>query len=273
MHTFRALRLAFWVLLLLDLSGCQAQPKGAPSDLPAIEIKLLGTGLWQHTSYYTYPDGGRFPSNGLIVQRGQQLLLVDTAWGELQTIALLQKIEATIGLPVATAVVTHAHYDRLAGVDVLKSSGVSVLGSPLTRTIARQSGLPVPEQLLEGVTTPHSSRAIGNVEVVSLGPAHSPDNLAVWLPAQRVLFGGCAVRSGTQTTIGPLHDADPRSWLKAIEFLQQRFSMAELVVPGHGDVGDIGLLEHTRSLLKLHMGSGGAGANKSFKADGLQPRP
>ena len=53
-----------------------------------IQIIKLDEGVWMHTSYYTYPNHVKFPSNGLIVKEGHQLTLIDTAWGELQTVQL-----------------------------------------------------------------------------------------------------------------------------------------------------------------------------------------
>ena len=67
-------------------------------------------------------DGAVYPSNGLIVRDGDELLLIDTAWGAKNTAALLAEIEKQIGLPVTRAVSTHFHDDRV-GVDVLRAAG------------------------------------------------------------------------------------------------------------------------------------------------------
>ena len=45
-------------------------------------------------------DGAVYPSNGLIVRDGDELLLIDTAWGAKNTAALLAEVEKQIGLPV-----------------------------------------------------------------------------------------------------------------------------------------------------------------------------
>ena len=74
-----------------------------------ITLRALAEGVWLHTSYYTFPGGSRFPSNGLVIRDGDELTLVDTAWGELRTVDLLTAIEFEIGLPVTRAVVTHYH--------------------------------------------------------------------------------------------------------------------------------------------------------------------
>ena len=56
--------------------------------------------------------GSRF--NGLIVRDGGRVLVVDTAWTDDQTAQILNWIKQEINLPVALAVVTHAHRTRWA---------------------------------------------------------------------------------------------------------------------------------------------------------------
>jgi metallo-beta-lactamase class B VIM len=215
-----------------------------------IELHEVRSGVWIHTSYYTYPDGTRFPANGLIVREGDGLLLVDTAWGELLTLALLERIKVEIGLPVHRAVVTHSHYDRVAGADVLEARGVEVRVHPLAlgRTIGQ--GMPVPNNTLIGLDTPGASVRLGPVEVFYPGPGHAPDNLMVWVPSERVLFGGCAVRAVTADSLGARADADMGAWPGAIRRARARYTEAEVVVPGHGKVGGPELLDHTLRLFK-----------------------
>ena len=86
-------------------------------------------------------------SNGLIVRDGDELLLIDTAWGAKNTAALLAEIEKQIGLPVTRAVSTHFHDDRVGGVDVLRAAGVATYASPSTRRLAEAEGTRFPRIL------------------------------------------------------------------------------------------------------------------------------
>lgn len=65
------------------------------------------------------------------------------------------------------------------------------------------------------------------------GKGHSADNIVVWLPQYKVLFGGCLVKSLDYGGLGSTTDA-------------------EVIVPGHGGWGSIELTEHTLELLKQH---------------------
>lgn len=228
-------------------AAVQTTNAAAPAD---VEIREMRPGVWVHTSYYTYPGGKRYPSNGLIVREGNGLLLVDTAWGELLTLSLLNQIEAQIKLPVLRAVVSHAHGDRTAGVDVLEARGIEVYALPLTQQRAVGEGMPVPDHTLAGLDTPGASTQFGPVELFYPGPGHAPDNLMVWVPSQHVLFGGCAVRAAASDSLGGVADANMTAWPETIRQARTRYAKAKVVVPGHGEVGGPELLDHTLELLK-----------------------
>lgn len=246
LHGSKVLRGTIAVLAILHAGGCAVVQDHSDS---AIEIHKLDDGVWMHTSYHTFPDGTQYPSNGLIVKDNKKLILVDTAWGELQTLQLLRRIESEIGLPVAQAVVTHAHSDRTAGVDVLDSNGIEVFAHPMTQTLAIKQGLPVPDNALDAVTQAGQFTTLGSIEVVYPGPAHAPDNLMVWIPEEKILFGGCAVRAGDAESAGNTADADIKRWLQALRFVQERYLTAKVVVPGHGKPGGPELLQHTSRLI------------------------
>jgi metallo-beta-lactamase class B len=88
------------------------------------------------------------------------------------------------------------------------------------------------------------------VDIGYFGPAHTPDNIVVYLPDDRVLFGGCMVKSMASMNAGNTQDADMRNWPKAISGLLGKYRDATQVVPGHGEPGGLELLHHTLDLLK-----------------------
>lgn len=94
---------------------------------------------------------------------------------------------------------------------------------------------------------------LGPLEIFYPGAAHAPDNVVVWIPAARVLFGGCAVRPGDSSSPGNTDDADIENWPTAIEKVLARYSMAEVVVPGHGAPGGPELLMHTIGIFRAGL--------------------
>ena len=69
------------------------------------------------------PGFGAVASNGLIVRDGGRVLVVDTAWTDDQTAQILNWIKQEINLPVALAVVTHAHQDKMGGMNFAACGG------------------------------------------------------------------------------------------------------------------------------------------------------
>lgn len=236
---------ALVVLLLAAGPACASEKN--------VELIELTEGVWRHVSYYRYPGGTDFPSNGLIVRSGAELTLIDTAWGELKTQELLAAIADEIALPVTRAIVTHAHGDRTAGVDVLEAHGVEVFAHPLTRRLTLEYGLPVPDRTLDGLSQPGSRVDLRGLQIGYPGPGHAPDNLVVWLPERRVLFGGCLLRAAAARSAGNTAHADLDSWEQALGRLRESYPNAEIVVPGHGDPGGVELIEHSRELVRAAL--------------------
>jgi hypothetical protein len=83
------------------------------------------------------------------------------------------------------------------------------------------------------------------VRVIFPGPSQAPDKLAVYFPARKLLFGSCMILSGD--AVGNTADADMAAWPTAIRKLQGL--PVDVVVPGHGDRLDAGLIQHTLEVL------------------------
>lgn len=215
-----------------------------------LQVTQIRDDVWVHTSWHVLPGNRRFPSNGLLVRDGDALVLVDTAWGVAPTAQLLDWIDRTLRLPVKYAVATHFHDDRVGGWPALAARGIPLRLTPQTLALARAENNPVPDTAELPALAAGAALRLGPIELFHPGHAHSADNLVVWLPDARLLFGGCAVKSHTATAIGNVADADPASWQRAITQLRTRYPQVERIVPGHQDSGGAELLEHTLALLR-----------------------
>ena len=240
------------LLATLAIGPLMAQADAGPPILQqwqvsdSLSVQQIAPGVWIHTSRRALANGVIFPGNGLIVRDGDALFLVDTAWGPDITLELLDWIDAELGLPVKAAVVTHFHDDSMGGTAVLEDRGIPVLGGPMTVALGSEAGLASPAPIPELMNGPVAT--IGPLEVFYPGPAHSRDNVVVWIPRARALFGSCAVRSPTFPGRGNTADGDLRGWPQAMRRVGDRYPDAAIVVPGHGPPGDISLLSHTIDL-------------------------
>jgi glyoxylase-like metal-dependent hydrolase (beta-lactamase superfamily II) len=137
----------------------------------------------------------------------------------------------------------------------LLAAGVPVYGSDSTvRLLAERGGpgIPPPNHVFpiaDGLTL-----SFGNeeVRVIFPGPSQAPDKLAVYFPVRKLLFGSCMILSGDAP--GNTADADMAAWPTAIRKIEEL--PVDVVVPGHGDRLDPGLIQHTLDVLaQTHQGA------------------
>jgi glyoxylase-like metal-dependent hydrolase (beta-lactamase superfamily II) len=69
------------------------------------------------------------------------------------------------------------------------------------------------------------------IELLHLGPAHSPGDISVWLPDQRLVIAGDIAFH--QRLLPVFEDTDTAAWLETWETFAGLG--AEIVIPGHGD--------------------------------------
>ncbi|MEM7730946.1 MAG: subclass B1 metallo-beta-lactamase, partial [Pseudomonadota bacterium] len=221
---------------------------GLKADYP-VTLSPLGDGVWVHTTQHRLPGQAPIPSNGLVVVDGEAVTLVDGAWGELATVALLEAVREETGLPVTRMVITHHHNDRISGVDAAERTGVEVFVHPDTPGLAAQSGQPVPDTSVAALAEPEARVKVGRVEVAYPGPGHASDNITVYVPDSGVLFGGCLVKGAGAKSLGYIADADLPRWRDALLWTKATYPETQTVVPGHGKGANLRLLDATVALI------------------------
>lgn len=91
------------------------------------------------------------------------------------------------------------------------------------------------------------------VQLRTMAPAHSRGDQVIFLPNERVLFTGDLVENRFYPIFPfvPSYDVDVdgNNWIRVIEELQRL--EPNLVVPGHGEIGDTELLTTTHEYLTL----------------------
>jgi metallo-beta-lactamase class B len=210
---------------------------------PDLEVRELQPGVWLHVSV----ERG-IPANGLIVRTPAGLVLVDTGWNDSQAERLMAWTEKDLHAPIARAIVTHSHVDRSGGMAALVRRKIPVGASDLTIAKVRAAGGPAGDVLL--AAGPDASAKGPGFEVFYPGAGHTADNVVVWLPETRILFGGCFVKAETAEDLGNIADADLTAWPMSVAAVRGRYPSAATVVPGHGPVGGMAALDRTVELLR-----------------------
>jgi len=236
------------------------------TDYP-VALAEIADGVWVHTTNYKLPGQAPISSNGLIVADGDDLILVDTAWGELTTLSLLETIKEKTGKSVTKLIITHHHMDRLAGVDVAERENIQVFTHPNTPRLAAALGYPVPNTSVSALKAPKSRTKVGSVEVAFPGHGHSEDNLVVYVPAANILYGGGAVRPAGSTNLGRLKDADLKTWGPALAWVKATYPETKIVVPANGQGSNLTLIDATLKLIATRVNTEAETAAAKKKAD------
>lgn len=218
------------------------------SKTDTVELAEISLKAWVHTTYKDL-NGTPFPSNGLVIETDKGLVLIDTPWNDRQTESLLQSVKDKTKKEVVLAIITHAHDDRIGGINALKKHHIKVISSFLTSELATKSGFPAPD----GINITDTLLRVGDTEIRLLypGPGHTKDNIVACLPEHGLLFAGCIAKSLNSGSLGNTADADITNWGKAIRKIFLTFPALKIVVPGHGATGDISLLNHTLKLIDI----------------------
>ena len=146
------------------------------------------------------------------------MLVVDTAWTDDQTAQILNWIKQEINLPVALAVVTHAHQDKMGGEwtrcmrrDCDLCQCVVEPACPARGMVAAQHSLTF---AANGWVEPATAPNFGPLKVFYPGPGHTSDNITVGIDGTDIAFGGCLIKdsklSRSANSVMPTLSTTPR---------------------------------------------------------------
>jgi metallo-beta-lactamase class B len=187
-------------------------------------------------------DFGLVDCNGVGYLVNGEALVIDTPATDVQSQALISKLQDELGARVIGVMIGHTHADSMGGLGAFHKAGINSYSSIATQRRARELGLPVP---VVGYQTSLELRVADRVvRCVYFGPGHTVDNSVAYIVNERTLFGDCLVKA-LGVGRGFLGDANLGQWSVTVMKVREAFPEVELVVPGHGAVGNSELLDFT----------------------------
>ncbi|HYM15331.1 MAG TPA: MBL fold metallo-hydrolase [Dehalococcoidia bacterium] len=248
-------------------------PHAATDDpgLPPRRVEEVHGGVFA----FVQPDGSWGLNNtGFIVGR-DAVLAIDACFTERRTRALIDAVRDRAGpRPVRMLVNTHHHGDHTFG-NHLFLPDATIIGHERCRRAILREGLAA-HALFPGVEwgeivlAPPSVTFTDRlelwlddmkVELISVAPAHTTNDIVAWLPEQRLLFAGDAVfHGGTPFALA----GSVEGWIEALARL--RALDAETIVPGHGAICGASVLDDMEEYLRLVQRAGERGVR-----DGIAP--
>ena len=212
-----------------------------------LTISHLTGDLYIYTTY-NLSDGEPYPSNSMYLVTTAGIVLFDTPWDSTQFQPLLDSLEKRHHQKVVLCIPGHFHADRTAGLEFLKQKGIKTFSSKMTYDLCKLRN----EKQAEFYFINDTSFTVGNHQFQTYypGAGHSIDNIVAWFPAEKILYGGCFVKSTETTALGNIADANLTEWPLSIARVIKKFGHPKYVIPGHLSWENNKGLEHTLKLLQ-----------------------
>ena len=200
---------------------------------------------YSHISFLKVPRFGKVACNGLVCYDHKHAIVIDTPANDHASEELITWIQNDLNKNIYGVVATHFHEDCLGGLDVFHRQGVISFSGVKTQALAKSKDLPIPEISFEK----KMQIQIGNEQLVLeyFGEGHTEDNIVAYFSKDKVLFGGCLIKS-IGSGKGNLDDANTDAWPQTVRLVATKYSDTEIVVPGHGKIGDRQLLNFTQEM-------------------------
>lgn len=240
------LLLLFSSLLSTQVLFAQTSDAGTDSLVTdELIIRPIAEGVYLHTCFLEAGEFGRVPCNGMVVVSGDEAIIFDTPTTDSLSAELIQWIEGQLHCRVTGIIATHFHDDCLGGLDEFHRRGIPSYANRLTQQFAQANQVPVPQHGFDD----QLELAVGGQSVIAdfVGAGHTRDNVVGYFPAAHVLFGGCLVKA-LGADEGNLADASVGEWSATVSRVKANYPGATQVIPGHGTLGDVSLLDYTINL-------------------------
>lgn len=253
-------------LMCAAAAGTLASAQPAPSAAPSFETRKVAEGV------YAFRYGGY---QALFVVTTAGVIVTDPSSRGNPDVAptYLAEIRKVTSAPIRYLVYTHSGYDHIAGGQLFKDQGATVVAHRNTKVQLERMNkapdvVPVDRVIGDGVTP--LKLGATTVNLVYPGPTRSDNMLSLWLPKEKVLFAADWISVGSAPCMNT--SCMPATWnydkalqtVIALDWTQ--------FVPGHpgpgGRFGTKADLEQIRTYLKdLDAFTGALARERKCNAD------
>jgi glyoxylase-like metal-dependent hydrolase (beta-lactamase superfamily II) len=223
-------------------------------EVVPIELHQVSPSAWyvQGVSALGSPANQNFISNAGFVITPAGVVVVDALGSPALAERLASEIKKITPLPITHVLVTHYHADHIYGLQVFKAMGAKIIGhraaliymnsetARLRLEASREQLYPWVDEKTHLVAADEwidkdTDIVIGGVlfQAKPVGPAHTPEDLAFYMPSEKVLFAGDLVFRSRIPFVG---QADSRHWITALD--QLLAFDTRVIVPGHGPLSN-----------------------------------
>jgi len=247
---------------------------------PPVSVEVRAVQVGPHSYYIPGLPGAAaaanegFMSNAGFVVTPAGVVVFDSLGTPSLAQAMLREIRKVTQAPIKRVIVSHYHADHYYGLQVFKDAGAEIWahehGRGSVHTEEARLRFEQRKDILKPWVTDALQRFIeadvwlsgdtdfelGGVrfQIRHVGPAHSPEDLALFVVDDQVLYAGDLVFKGRVPFVGA---ADSRLWLAALDRLLAL--NPRVLVPGHGGIStdpvdDLTLTRDYLTYLREQMG-------------------
>ena len=226
---------------------------------PPVDVEVRSERLGSHSHYIPGLAGTAstanqgFMSNAGFVVTADGVVVFDTLGSPSLAAAMVERIREITPLPIRIAILSHYHADHYYGMQVFQEQGAEVWahegGRPVIGSEGARLRFEQRQEILGRWINPTTQRfpqpdlwlssdrdfSLGGVsfKLRHVGPAHSDEDLVLFVENDGVLYSGDLIFKGRIPFVG---DADSGKWLKALDALIAL--EPRILVPGHGPASD-----------------------------------
>jgi glyoxylase-like metal-dependent hydrolase (beta-lactamase superfamily II) len=242
---------------------------------PAMQVQQVGPHSYyvQGLSALGSGDNQNFISNAGFVITPESVVVIDALGSPKLAERLTAEIRKLTPLPIANVILTHYHADHIYGLQYFKDLGAHITAHASAKEYIQSDTARLRLQasrtdlapwiddktrLVEAdtwINGPTSLKIGGMVfEIDHVGPSHTPEDLTIFIPSEKVLFAGDLFFNGRLPFVGK---ANSSQWIQSLESMLAHDATA--VVPGHGAAStdpkkDIGVTRDYLKFLRSSMG-------------------
>jgi metallo-beta-lactamase class B len=215
------MRFRFLVLAMMALLS---------SAVAAPSLKLVSL----TPNLYVVEDTYYAPENSMVYVGRDHVTVIGATWSPQTAELLLAEIKKATPLPVTEVIAQNHDLDRTGGNAVFKRIGAKIIAIQATSDLLAKEGVQqiadtrkfapdypdVPIVLPDTIVGNDFTIQNGAVRGLWLGASHKPDDIFVWFPNEKVLYGGCALKPMLGNTVGADLVEYPKTLnkLKALNF-------------------------------------------------------
>jgi len=210
-------------------------------------VKKITDHIYVHVSYLNTDDFGKVGCNGMLVFNNGEGVIFDSPTDNQSAEELIKFVTHTLKGEITAIIPTHFHDDCVGGIEKFEAQNIPTYATKRTIEFLKKNG----QKFSQPVHSfdDHLTLKIGTLEVRAeyFGQGHTKDNIVGYVPSDNVIFGGCLIKE-IGAGKGFLGDANIEQWPTTVEKLKSKYPEVKIVIPGHGQLGGIGLLDYTIKL-------------------------